>query len=136
MFLSISICDRYNTSKGTLGHTFWSCPKIVSFWQSIFAWYSSVYRIHIEPDALTVLFGFSESSLALPYSVQQTLMLGTLVAKIIILTEWKTSTIPCFNRWLTEFVSIIHLQRLRCYKQDSYAAFEFIWGPIMAHLDV
>ena len=101
----------------------------------IFAWYSRVYGIQIDPDALTVLFGCSEASLSLPYSIQQTIMLGTLIAKRIILTEWKTAVIPCFNRWLTEFVSLIHLERLRSNQQNSLVVFEYIWGPIIAHLD-
>ena len=136
MYPTVSdMCDRCSTSRGTLAHTFWSCPRLAAFWQGIFAWYSSVYNIHIDPDPLTVLFGCSEASLSLPYSIQQTLMLGTLIAKRIILSEWKTSVIPCFTRWLNEFVSIIHLERLRCTKQNSLATFQYIWGPISTYLD-
>ena len=137
MYPTVSdICDRCSTSRGTLGHTFWSCPRIAAFWKDIFAWYSRVYHIHIDPDPLTVLFGCSEASLSLPYSIQQTIMLGTLIAKRIILSEWKTSVIPSFNRWLNEFVSLIYLERLRCNKLNGRATFEYIWGPISAHLDL
>ena len=135
MYPTVSdICDRCSTSRGTLAHSFWSCSKIAPFWHNIFSWYSRVYNITITPDPLAVLLGCSPAFLALPYSIQQSLILGTLVAKRLILNEWKTPTVPCFNNWLNEFISLIHLERLRCSSQDNMSAFEHTWGPIMAHL--
>ena len=55
------------------------------------------YDLQIEPDALIALFGCSKTSLALPPTVQQTLMFGMLVANEIILKEWKATSASCFS---------------------------------------
>ncbi len=113
------ICDRCNLSKGTLGHTFWFCPKIVPFWQDIFTWYwLSLWWWEIEPDALIALLGCSE---------QQTLMFD-IVAKTIILSL-------CFSRYFGELVSGIHLERLHSNTHGFHEKFESTWGPIIRHIN-
>ena len=51
-----------------------------------------MYGLQMKPDALVALFGCSVASLALPHTVQQTLVFGMLVAKRIILSEWKSTS--------------------------------------------
>ena len=54
-----------------------------------------------------VILGCSIGSLALPAALQQALMFGMVIAKRVILTEWKSASPPCFKRWLNYMVSCL-----------------------------
>ena len=113
------ICDRFKYLEGTPGPGL--CPKIVPLCQDILKCYSKMDDFQIEPDALVALFGCSVASLALPHTVQQTLGFGMLVAKRIILSEWKATSAPLFSRWLMELLSN---------RQGFHDKFESTWGLI------
>ena len=132
-----NICDRCNQGLGTLGHMFWLCPKIVSFWQQIFSWYSNVYDVQLDPDVVFILFGCSEAFFSLPRPMQVTIRFGTLVAKRLILNDWKATDPPSFSRWLREMVSGIHLEMLRCNPGTVIPPVETegVWGPIAKHIN-
>ena len=129
------VCDGCKSSKGSLGHTFWFGPEMVPFWHDVFKWCSKMSDLQIEPDALVALFGCSVASPALPHTVQQTVMLGMLVAKRIILSEWKATSAPCLSRWFMELVSGIHLEKLRSNTQGFHEKSESTWGPIYRNLN-
>ncbi len=125
------MCDRCNLSKGTLGHTFWFCPKIVPLCPDVFTWYCKVYDVQTEPDALIALLGCSEASFAPPHSVKQTLMFSMLVAKKIILKEWKTTSASCWSRWVRNWSQGSILRGLAA--THIHEKSESTWGPIITH---
>lgn len=103
-------CDRYKIADGSLAHLFWVCPLLNGFWSSICDWFSKVYSKDIPLDPKLTLLGCSEVFLDCTLEEQQTLMLGMVVVKKIILLDWKTSLPPCFKKWLHEMISVIHLE--------------------------
>jgi len=106
----------------------------MDFWNRIFQFYSNVYGRHLTPDNHLIILGCSSFSLTLPTSLQQALMFGSVVAKRVILREWKSSTPPCFKKWLNDMVSCIYLEEIWYSLSDSYHKFLDMWGPFNGYI--
>ena len=65
-----STCDKCKSGDGTLGHLFWSCPKLTSFWYDIFKLYSHIYSRQLTPDSNFVIVGSSDLSISLPSALK------------------------------------------------------------------
>lgn len=130
------LCDRCKSADGSLTHIFWLCPHIQRYWSKIFKWFSGVYGKDILPDPELALFGCSETALYFTSEEQQALMLGMVAAKKMILTDWKSSTPPCFEKWLNEMIIIIQMERIRFYNSKVPNNFLSVWGPFINHLKV
>lgn len=116
---------------------FWFCSKIVPFWKQIFSWYCNVYDVQLEPDVVFVLLGCSESFFTLPCHMQKTIRFGTLVAKRLILNEWKSTNPPILSKWLREKVSGIYLERICRNSSIGIPSVELdsTWGPITEYIN-
>ena len=108
------LCDSCKVSKGTLSHTFWLCPLLTGLWDKIFDWFSKAYKRPFQPKAELAIFGCSQTTPSQPAAMQQSLMLRMIVAKRLILLEWKPTSPPCFQRWLAKMASAIQMERLNC----------------------
>ena len=64
--------------------------------------------VKLIPDGLSVILGYSNYSLTLPPALQQALMFGMSIAKMVILKEWKSVSAPCFKKWLNDTVSCLY----------------------------
>lgn len=124
------MCDRCRRAEGTLFHAFWSCPSLRGFWFKIFDWYSKAYMKPLQPEPELVIFGCSPTSELLPVKLQGPLELGLIVAKRIILREWKSPTPPSFQLWVTDMMSIIQMERFSKYSKDSLLD---VWNPFLEH---
>ena len=135
MFPSVSAtCDKCALYDGTLGHLFWSCPKLQNFWDDIFHLYSVIYSKQLIPDSLLIILGCSNFSLTLPSSLQQALMFGMVVAKRVILRDWKSVSPPCYKKWLNDMVSCIYLEEIRYTLSDTHHKFLEVWGPFIEYI--
>lgn len=135
IFPSVSAtCDKCKSDDGTLGHLFWSCPKLRTFWDDIFHLYSEVYGKQLTPDSLLVILGCSNFSFTLPLMLQQALMFGMVIAKRVILREWKSASPPCFRKWLNDMVSCVYLEEIRYTLSDAHHKFIDIWGPFIEYI--
>uniref|UniRef100_A0A671XVP2 Reverse transcriptase domain-containing protein n=1 Tax=Sparus aurata TaxID=8175 RepID=A0A671XVP2_SPAAU len=135
IFPSVSaICDKCKSDVGTLGHLFCSCPKLRIFWHDIFNLYSVIYSEQLTPDSLLIILGCSKFSLTLPSSLQQALMFGMVVAKRVILRDWKSASPPCFKKWLNDMVSCIYLEEIRYTLSDAHHKFLEVWGPFIEYI--
>ena len=129
------VCDRCQGAEGTSSHSFWFCPKLHRYWQDIFSWYSAAYNLAVLPEVELAIFGYAGTVSSFPYYVQLALMLGMMVAKRIILREWKSTVPPCFQRWLAEMASVIHLEKMRFNEAKSLNKFSKIWSPFLHQLN-
>lgn len=124
IFPSVSAtCDECKSDDGTLGHLFWSCPKLQTFWEDIFHLYSVIYCKQLFPDSLLIILGCSNFSLTPPSSLQKALMFGLVITKHVILSEWKSAASPCFKKWLYDMVSCIYLEEIRYSLSDTHRKF-------------
>lgn len=133
IFPSISPrCDRCSSAEGTLAHLFWFCPKLFGFWSLIFDWFSKCYSRTILPNQNLAIFGCSTESLSYTSDMQTALHLGMVVAKKLVLLNWKSTSPPTFDHWLKEMLSAIQMERLRLHKLDKQNRHESIWGLFLA----
>ncbi len=113
MFSSVSpFCDKCKVTEDTTARAFWFCPSRSGFWTSIFDWYSKAYNRPLLLDAELAIFGFSQHTSSLPKALQQALTRSMIVAKRLILKNWKPSSPPSFRLWTTDIISVIQMERL------------------------
>jgi len=81
------------------------------------------------------VLGISRSSGDHPAVMWRPLELGMVVAKRLILKEWKSSTATSFLMWVTEMMSLLlsQTERLRSLKTCSVRTFAGVWSPFIAH---
>lgn len=130
------MCDRCKVAEGTLSHAFWFCTQLTGFWDKLFDWFSRAYKTTLQPDAELALLGCSQSTANIPTAMRQSLMLGSIVAKRLILMDWKSTSPPSFQRWLTDMTSVIQMEKLRFTRANSLEKFSAIWDPFLNHLDM
>ncbi len=100
MFSSVSpFCDKCKVTEDTTARAFWFCPSRSGFWTSIFDWYSKAYNRPLLLDTELAIFGFSQHTSSLPNALQQALTLSMIVAKRLLLKNWKSSSPPSFWLW-------------------------------------
>lgn len=129
------LCDKCKSTEGTLLHTFWECHVIQQFWSGIFFFFSGVYQRNLTPDREFVLFGHSTGTQNLPQHLRSALVLGTVLAKRLLLKEWKTSCAPGFRTWLSELVDVISLEKLRFIKSGNLKKWKEIWTPLLEYIN-
>lgn len=82
-----------------------------------------MYSCVFEPDPMIALFGVSPSLLKHRVLVQSTIMYGMVIAKKMILKLWKSDTVPQFKIWLSEVISILHMEKVRYDMMDNFNTF-------------
>ena len=125
-------CDKCKSDDGARGHLFCSCPRLRMFWHDIFHLYSVIYSKQLTPDSLLMILGCCKFSL--PSSIQQALMFGMVVAKPVILRDWKSASPPCFKKWLNDMISCIYLEEIRFTLSDAHHKFLEVWGPFIEYI--
>lgn len=130
------LCDKCKFAEGTLLHSFWECPVIQKFWSSIFFFYSGVYQRNLTPDRDMILFGCSTETQNLPQHLRNVLALGTVLAKRLLLKEWKTPCAPGFRTWLNELANVISFEKLRFIKTGNLRKWEETWTPLLKHINI
>ncbi len=118
------ICDRCKVTEGTLSHLFWFCPNLFDFWSSIFDFFSKVFQKVVKPDPILAILGTSGVLNTFSSSQQQSLLLGMVLAKKIILLNWKSSDAPFFKTWLSELFHVIRLEDIRLSETKSHCRFQ------------
>ncbi len=56
------------------------------------------------------------------------------IAKRVVLREWKSESPPCFRKWQNEMVSCFYLDEIRYTLSNTLAKFNKIWRPFVEHI--
>lgn len=106
-------CDRCGSPQVDLSHMFWSCPKLGTYWSSIFNVFSTLLNNSLQPCPLLAIFGVS--AVPLPCSSNEAGMIAfaMLLARCRILLTWKSPTSPSFSAWLKDMMSFLHLEKIK-----------------------
>lgn len=59
------LCPRCKGQPADYLHMLWSCPKLSTFWVSIFSAYSKMFQKYITPNPIWPLFGFTPHTYSL-----------------------------------------------------------------------
>ena len=128
------ICDKCQSSVATLLHSFVLCPKIQSFWVGVCGAMSEIMDTRIKPEPLLIILGISDDSRNLNTTQQRFLSYCLITAKKLILTLWKSATVPTFKMWLEDLTNTLHLERIRYALKDRLQLFNKTWKPLILYL--
>uniref|UniRef100_A0A8C4SMS5 Reverse transcriptase domain-containing protein n=1 Tax=Erpetoichthys calabaricus TaxID=27687 RepID=A0A8C4SMS5_ERPCA len=105
-------CERCNQAPASLGHMFWACTKLTSFWTKIFKCLSDSLGITIPPNPLTAVFGVLPDGLELEKDKQTVIAFTTLLVCRLILLNWKNPNSPLISQWETDVLYYLKLEKI------------------------
>ncbi len=128
-------CDRCEQAPACLYHTFWSCSSLLTFWSSIFKLYSKIVGCTIKPCPLLALFGVPSRDLILTNTQLNCIAYSSLLARRLILLNWKSDRPPAFGRWVCDVMYFLKVEKVRYVLQGSTSKFSAIWQPFISYVD-
>ena len=127
-------CNRCKQSPADHSHMFWFCPRLAIFWSEIFKTLSTAYNTTISPEPLLSLFGAPLQPLA--SGVMRTVVaFTTLLARCLILLNWKLPRPPSYSSWVKEVLLTTRLEKLRFYLKGFLNSFETTWRPLLNYIE-
>lgn len=126
-------CGRCDFSPANHVHMFWSCAELRSFWSYIFDILSRAYGYVIAPNSLSAVFGIA-SLTGTPKNLKQALAFTTLLARRLILPNWKLPNPPARSRWVVEVLHNLKLEKLRFTLKSSLKSFHVTWDPFLSYI--
>ena len=129
-------CDWCRQAPATLLHMFWLCPKLHTFWQSIFDAFSGICGKTVHPSPLiSSLFGVAPVDATCSECHLSMMAFCSLLARRLILFEWKDVLPPTYSQWIREVMSHIHLEKIRYPVKGSTRKFYVIWQPFISFVE-
>ena len=126
-------CDRCRQAPASLLHMFWLCPTLMGYWKLIFNYMSVALGSVINPCPLVALFGLSPKTANLSNLHNGALAFCTLIARRLILLNWKSSQPPTNIHWIRDLMSCIHLENIRYLRDGKQDEFRTIWNPFISY---
>lgn len=127
------LCIRCSQSPADHTHTFFSCPKLHSFWTSFFDTLSTVFNIRMSPCPLIAIFGVSPVVGRFTSYQANVIAFAALIAKRQILLHWKNPKPPSTHSWLEEVMSFLHLEKIKHTVRGSLKKFHKTWDPFLSY---
>lgn len=128
-------CPRCKLEPATLFHQFWSCPKLSDFWGSIFKCFSEIFDFDFEPCPLTAIFGILPVGCPLSRAQSDTVAYATLLARRVILLNWKLTFLPSYNHWVRDLLGCLRLEKLKFSSRGKPECFYRAWLPFMTYFE-
>lgn len=127
-------CNRCGATPANHIHMFWSCTKLIPFWQNIFTLISSVIGKSVQPCPLLGVFGTSHK-IGLSKTESDCIAFITLLARRIILFKWKESLPPTYMQWVNDFLFFLKLVKIKFSQWGNIKAFYELWNPYLSALN-
>ena len=128
-------CTRCHHSPADHTHTFFSCPKLYSFWTSFFNTISEVLGVSVLPSPLIAIFGVSPAASKLSRCHRDLIAFASLIARRRILLQWKSPSPPPSTSWLKDLSSFLHLEKIKHAIRDSLTGFHRTWDPFLTYIN-
>lgn len=130
------LCDRCRNGVASLFHMFWSCSALDHYWKEIFNAFSRIFSVTIQPHPITALFGVVIENSRLSVSDCHVIAFATLMARRSILLRWKDSIPPSYAQWMTQTLSCLNLEKIRCNVLKTEVKFDKMWHTFMEYFNV
>ena len=124
------MCIRCGNSPADHLHTFVLCPSLAGFWAGRFEMINGAYRTGYPMDPCIALFGVSVRPLT-PSHINGVFAFSTLLARRLILLQWKSKEPPTLKRWTAEVLTHVKLEKLRYSLRGSLEKFNLMWLPLL-----
>lgn len=128
-------CPRCSCVPATIGHMLWSCTSLNDYWTQIFDVFSKICGQTIAPDYHTAIFGVSPPGCKVSNLQTNVLAFASLLARILILFNWKSNSAPSFLQWLRDILSFLPLEKLRYKICKACKNFTLTWSPFMEFVE-
>ncbi len=124
-------CDRCHLGPATLTHMFWTRPALSLFWGSVFNSLTAITSVDIPPSPIICLFGVLSSDYPLPTYFTNFVAFLTLLARHVVLLNWKSPQTPSHTRWLKDYLYFMKLEKIRHSLRGPNSTFNTIWKPFL-----
>ena len=129
-------CSRCCQAPATLWHMFWVCPKLGQFWSSIFDTFSYICDKEISPAPETALFGVVPAEVAISGAQSDAIAFSSLLARRLILFNWKSAMPPTHRRWVGDVMAHLKLEKLKHSTRGSTQRFYKVWQPFLNYFNL
>lgn len=129
---SDSSCSRCHQSPATMGHMFWSCNSLNTFWTSIFEVYTEICQRTIEPNPYIAIFGVPPEEYKLNKYQSNAIAFSSLLARRLILFRWRATHPPSFVQWVHEVMMALQIEKLRSDLGGSCKRFGKTWSAFIS----
>ncbi|MBN3289039.1 LIN1 transcriptase, partial [Polypterus senegalus] len=127
-------CERCNQAPASLGHMFWACSKLTLFWTKIFNYLSDSLGLTIPPNPLTAVFGVLPEGLKVEKDKQIVIAFTTLLARRLILINWKNPNSPLLSQWETDVLYYLKLEKIKYSVRGSVQTFFKTWQDLISNI--
>lgn len=124
-------CDRCGYTPASLSHTFWSCPHIRLYWSKIIGTLSDIFKVRLPTDPMMSLFGVAPNALNLDCSKMSVLCFVMLLARRLILLNWKNKTPPTYQNLMRDIMYHLQLEKIKYSLRQKEHLFYSIWQPFI-----
>lgn len=87
--------------------------------------------LQFDPTACAALFGVFPLTLKLPKYKSDFVAFVSLLARSLILLEWKSPAPPSHSSWIRDMLQFVKLEKVWCTIHGSLARFNKTWGPFL-----
>lgn len=126
---------RCGRGPADLSHMFWLCPKLHTFWQAIFKTISFMCKRNIDPCFITALFGVGSPDTPITTHQANAIAFVTLLARCLILFNWKKAAPSSHKRWVEDVMSHLKLEHLKHTVSDSIQKYIVTWQPFPLYFE-
>ncbi len=126
-------CPRCGVEPASLLHFFWTCSKLLRFWERIFKSFSEIFTTAIEPNPLTALFGVLPENVKLTVLEMDNIAFCTLLARRLILIIWKLPSPPTYRQWVFDLCFALKLEKIKFGARLKPNLFIKSWSPFLEH---
>lgn len=129
-------CYRCNLSPANMTHTFWSCPRLLDYWTTIFNHPVKAFDIPAEVTlcAEMAIFGILPNHPMIRRKTRECTAFALLIARRRIVLEWKSARAPKADVWLKDLMMFSNLEKIKYDLRGLYGKFENVWGPMIEYI--
>ena len=100
---------------------------------NVFNAFSEMFGTRINPNPVVCLFGLTpvESRDSLPNKAYVVIAFTTLLARRLILLNWKQRTPPSFSKWIKYVLYFLQLEKIKYTLKGSAQNFVKVWRPFL-----
>lgn len=107
---------------------------LLTFGKIFFNTISEIIGTRVEPNYLTALFGVSPPTLQLTKTKKDVTAFVTLLARRLILLQWKSSAPPSHALWIQAVLNCIKLEKIRYTLKGYINKFFVTWTPFFSYV--
>lgn len=124
-------CDRCGLTPTSLGHMFWTCPKLTNYWNTLSHTLSDVLRRPIQLEPLVAVLGVVDTQKIQRRTEKYAISFVCLMARRLILLNWKQKMAPSHLQLKHEILKYLDLEKIRLSLQNQEEQFDETWKPFM-----